>query len=991
MTKITTKFPQDLAQPIAAAYVPTDVEAGIMNWWRENEFYVADPKRALAKGKDKCFVMVIPPPNVTGSLHLGHTLTMAIQDLITRWHRMKGKETLWVPGLDHAGIATQSVVEKKIMRERGLKRQDLGREPFLKEVWAWKEESGGKIMSQLDLLGLSTDHTRLRFTMDDMLVVAVKEAFIRLFNEGHIKRKNRLVSWCSHLQTALSEIEVDTLEIAKPDRIKIPGYERTVEVGKLWHFKYAMKDDPTRFLEVATTRIETMLGDTAVAVHPEDPRFKDLIGKELIHPFVADRKMSVIADTYVSMEFGTGAVKITPSHDKNDFEIGVRHNLEMITCFTDDGKIVSGYGEFSGMHRFQCREAIVKSLEAQGLLGEIVPNTNSMSIPICSRSGDIIEYRLIPQWYFNCRDGAQASLDALTNGDLRIIPESHHSTWKRWLDNVDDWCISRQLWWGHRIPAFRLKEHDDAHGTWVVAKDATEAEKILREKHGIPAGTKCEVVQDEDVLDTWFSSGLFPFSVFGWPNVDTDEFKAFFPGFLLETGHDILFFWVARMTMMSWYLCDKQMPFKDVFLHAMVRDSHGKKMSKSLGNVLDPIDVIHGVELNTLLEQTKANHSIAEKEMKRAIDATKKDYPKGIPECGTDGLRMGLLAYLKQGRSVNLDVNRVVGYRQFCNKLWNAVKFALNYFQDDEFVLRDVADLDIPSFSMFDRNILSRLSEVADQCDKSIENYEFADYVEKIYSFFLYEFCDVYVEVVKPIFREGNQTPAAEISKQIIYRVLETSLRLLHPIVPFVTEVLYQRLPGSATLRENTISLATFPTSAELKVPFDSSDCGPKIELFMSVIKATRSCLATVELGNKKGIPLVLKCSNAETSAWLAELQDPIAFLAKVNPFDGSETASRFIAEGDSLPPGTAINTINASLEIGVVCPADTNFQKIKDKLVKKMALLDNSLASLEKKMNLPSYKERVPDNIKEADATKKVDLGADISALKVVISQFKF
>eukprot|EP01054_Gregarina_sp_Poly1_P000819 Gregarina_sp_Poly_1__818@NODE_1196_length_4809_cov_126_338465_g821_i0_p1_GENE_NODE_1196_length_4809_cov_126_338465_g821_i0NODE_1196_length_4809_cov_126_338465_g821_i0_p1_ORF_typecomplete_len642_score79_08tRNAsynt_1/PF00133_22/2_7e137tRNAsynt_1g/PF09334_11/5_4e18tRNAsynt_1g/PF09334_11/6_8e02tRNAsynt_1_2/PF13603_6/1_4tRNAsynt_1_2/PF13603_6/0_00062tRNAsynt_1_2/PF13603_6/2_7e03tRNAsynt_1d/PF00750_19/0_0069tRNAsynt_1d/PF00750_19/6_9e03tRNAsynt_1c/PF00749_21/2_5tRNAsynt_1c/PF00749_21/92_NODE_1196_leng len=500
---------------------------------------------------------------------------------------MSGRVALWLPGTDHAGIATQSVVERTLLREEGVSRHDLGREKFIERVMEWKEKYGARILYQLRRLGCSCDWSREAFTMSPIMSEIVTHSFVTLYERGLVYRDERLVSWCPYLETALSEIEVDVDEIEKPERLRIPGFAKTVEVGSLWHFRYRLKNKPTLFIEVATTRLETMLGDVAVAVHPEDPRYRDLVGEELIHPFVPDRKMSIIADEHCDPEFGTGAVKITPAHDKNDYEIGRRHNLEMITIFTLDGKINSQGGQFAGLHRFEARIQVEKALDALNLLGEKTQNPKKMALPRCSRSNDIIEYMLLPQWYINCATMGRRASEAVKNGDLRILPEGSEKQWFYWLDSIRDWCVSRQLWWGHRIPAYlcvdpesseALKTKDPQTGrdvdVWVMARNMEEAKSKAQDKLG--PDVKFCLQQDPDVLDTWFSSGLFPFSTLGWPNINGNDFKAFFPNQVLETGWDILFFWVARMVMLSLELVDS-LPFKAVFLHPMVRDAHGKK------------------------------------------------------------------------------------------------------------------------------------------------------------------------------------------------------------------------------------------------------------------------------------------------------------------------------------------------------------------------------------------------------------------------------
>ena len=554
---------------------------------------------------------------------------------------------------------------------------------LLKKVWEWKEEKGGVILNQLRRLGASVDHSRTVFTMDEQRGKAVTEAFVQMYEKGIIYRSTRLVNWSSALNTCISDIEVDHWEIPGRTMRAVPGHDpdKKYEFGTLTSFAYKVKGSDEEVV-VATTRLETMLGDVAVAVHPKDPRYAHLHGKELVHPYFPDRKVIVVTDDIlVDMEFGTGAVKITPAHDPNDYECGKRHSLPQISILNDDGTINANGGKFQGMMRFDVRDALNKELEELGLhRGKV---DNPMSIGTCSRSKDIVEPRLKPQWFVDCKELAKRSVDAVRGGDLKIVPNFHEKTWFRWLDNIRDWCVSRQLWWGHRIPAYEIKRKDGAPVTcdpWVVARTEVEALTKAAERLGVSPD---EVIleQDEDVLDTWFSSGLFPFASFGWPDVSSKDMPAFFPGTLLETGHDILFFWVARMVMMSLCLQDK-LPFETVYLHAMVRDKHGRKMSKSLGNVIDPVEVIEGVTLAALNEKLRKGN-LPEKEIEKATKGQQMDFPNGIPECGADALRFGLLAYTVQGRDVNLDINRVLAYRQFCNKLWQSTRFAMMNLGDD--------------------------------------------------------------------------------------------------------------------------------------------------------------------------------------------------------------------------------------------------------------------------------------------------------------------
>lgn len=759
--------------------------------------------------------MVIPPPNVTGSLHLGHALTNAIQDAISRWHRMKGKTVLWVPGCDHAGIATQVVVEKKLWREEKLSRHDLGREKFIEKIWDWRRVKGDRIYHQLKKIGSSYDWDRVAFTMDPMLCNAVTEGFNQLHEKGLIYRNSRLVNWSCTLKSAISDIEVDKVEIAGRTFLALPGYQDKVEFGVLVSFAYKVEDSQEEII-VATTRIETMLGDTAVAVHPNDERYKHLHGKFVKHPFVAERKIPIVCDEFVDMNFGTGAVKITPAHDANDYDVGKRHNLPFITIFSDDGFIIGDYGKFTGMKRFDARKEVLASLKELGLYKETV--NNPMVVPICSRSKDVVEPLIKPQWYVKCDEMAAKATEVVKKGELKIIPENHTKTWYHWMDGIRDWCISRQLWWGHRIPAYFTRFNNAAdtpanaqeEDFWIVARNVEEALEKAEKKFSLPR-SKFTLHQDEDVLDTWFSSGLFPFSVFGWPG-NTSDMAHFYPTSLLETGHDILFFWVARMVFFGQTLLGK-LPFKEVYLHPMVRDAHGRKMSKSLGNVIDPMDVISGISLEGLHLQL-LDSNLDPKEIDRAKAGQKQDYPNGIPECGVDAMRFALCSYVtNQSRDINLDIMRVQGYRFFCNKLWNATKFALMYFESGE-KYNVVTDLTTIK-SNVDLWILSRLAKTIDIVDKSFANYEFAPATQAGYSFF-YDFCDNYLECIKPIFF-GNDEAQKATARAVLYTCLDLVLRLLSPFMPFITEELFQRLPR-ANSEIASICVAPFPGMMSLSL-----------------------------------------------------------------------------------------------------------------------------------------------------------------------------
>ncbi|CAL8073722.1 unnamed protein product [Calicophoron daubneyi] len=878
---------KDVSSAMPETYSPSYVEAFWYDWWEKSSFF--RPEYALQRGATDKFVMVIPPPNVTGNLHLGHALTNSIEDAITRWHRMNNRVALWVPGCDHAGIATQVVVEKKLWREKKLTRHDLGREAFIQEVWKWKEEKGDRIYEQLRALGSSCDWSRARFTMDPSMCRAVTESFCRLHEQGLIYRSLRLVNWSCTLRSAISDIEVDKRELTGRTLLQVPGYDKPIAFGVIVSFAYPLvpqPGDPEEGLQlvVATTRLETMLGDTAVAVHPDDPRYRHLIGRTIKHPLVPNRIIPIIGDSFVDREFGTGAVKITPAHDHNDWEAGRRHHLPSITVIGEDGNMTAEAGpQFVGMKRFDAREAVRAALQQLGLYhGEA---DNPMVVPICSRSKDVIEPLLKPQWYLRCQQMADRAVQEVAEGRLRILPRMHVRMWNIWLKDCHDWCISRQLWWGHRIPAYHVSvlregslEFDrldpSLHSSWVVGRTEEQAwEQACRQFNCTREQLRLE--QDTDVLDTWFSSQLFPFSVFGWPD-ETPDLKDYYPGTLLETGHDILFFWVARMVMIGLHLLGK-LPFHTIYLHAMVRDAHGKKMSKSLGNVIDPVDVIHGITLEGLHKQLD-NGNLDPREYKRARDAQSKDFPQGIPECGTDALRFSLCAYTKQGRNINLDILRVQGYRFFCNKLWNAVRYALYHCFGSEYQPLNVQSIENslsmvrrnPLISGTDRWILSRLANVVDQCESGFEQYSFPTATTACYNFWLYEFCDVYLEYTKPIVKPGGGSPVSsdrvKLVRDILYLCLNLGLRLIHPFMPFISEELYQRLPrGMVELGDSCPSLCVerYPRPVDFCGIRDEGGVETDFRLVSNIVHKLRALRAAYHVS-----PQASGVKNAGDAGW---------------------------------------------------------------------------------------------------------------------------
>lgn len=971
---------KSMNDPMASAYDPPAVEAAWYEWWEKQGYFNPD---VINKDATEQFVIVIPPPNVTGSLHLGHALTNSIQDALVRWHRMRGHRTLWVPGTDHAGIATQVVVEKKIQKERGQTRHDLGREAFINEVWKWKEEYGTRITSQLRRIGSSLDWTRETFTMDETRSRAVNEAFVRMFDKGLIYRATRLVNWCCKLNTAISDIEVDNLELSGPTPVNIPNYSKPVEFGVLVLFAYKVADSDEEIV-IATTRIETMLGDTAVAVNSKDERYKHLHGKFLVHPFL-DRKIPIITDdVLVDMSFGTGAVKVTPAHDPNDFKCGQRNNLPFINILNDDGTINENGGQFKGMKRYDARVAITEALKEKGLYKETKPNP--MVLGICSRSKDVIEPLLKPQWWVNCSDLAARSVKAVEQGELEIVPSWHKETWYRWLGNIQDWCISRQLWWGHRIPAYLVsvagQPQPDANNSdnWVVARTKEEALEKARVKLGLSAeeASKISLEQDHDVLDTWFSSGLFPMSVFGWPD-ETSDFKTFYPTSTLETGHDILFFWVARMVMMGLCLTDR-LPFNKVLLHAMVRDAHGRKMSKSLGNVIDPIDVIEGITLEGL-HDTLTKGNLDSKEIEKAKAGQKEDYPNGISECGTDAMRFALCAYTSQGRDINLDVNRVIAYRNFCNKLWNATKFALMVLGEN-FKPRPTITL-TGDESAIDLWILSNLATAVEKTNEGLEKFDFSQSTTAIYHFMLYQLCDVYLEAIKPTMRLDSSDPnnaAKKLAAQnTLYTCLEFGFRLIHPFMPYVSEELYQRLPRREGDVES-ICVAKYPTSSDV-ASFVNKTIESEIKQVQEAVHAARSLRADYNLPPKARNSVYIRVHKSEVLDIYSRHKDLFLTLS---------SASDATVSSEEAPDGCAVHILNESVEVYLVVKGIVDVKAEITKLEAKLKQLETSLLGWKKKLTAPNYETKVPEAVRKLNSDKIASIEQEIATTNNAINNFK-
>ncbi|MEY3465220.1 MAG: hypothetical protein RL603_818 [Pseudomonadota bacterium] len=832
-------------------YSPGDIERRIYDRWESSGLFAP-------RGEGPGYCIVIPPPNVTGTLHMGHAFQDTIMDALTRYHRMRGDAALWQPGTDHAGIATQMVVERQLEAE-GLTRAGLGREAFIERVWKWKGESGGTIARQMRRLGASVDWSRDRFTMDEGLSQTVTEVFVRLYEEGLIYRGKRLVNWDPVLQTAVSDLEVLSTE----------------EDGSLWHLRYPLADGSGHVV-VATTRPETLLGDTAVAVNPNDARYASIIGKSLQLPLTG-RTIPVIADDYVDPEFGSGCVKITPAHDFNDYEVGARHGLAQINVFTPDAKLNDAApAHLRGLDRFEARKRIVEELEAAGLIERI--DKHKLMVPRGDRSGSVIEPYLTDQWYVKIAPLAAPAIAAVENGDIKFVPENWSRTYFEWMRNIKDWCISRQLWWGHRIPAWY-----DASGKLYVGR--TEA--AVRAAHGLPDDLVLR--QDDDVLDTWFSSALWPFSTLGWPH-DAATLQRFYPTSVLVTGFDIIFFWVARMIMMGLKFMG-EVPFREVYVHGLIRDSEGQKMSKSKGNVIDPLDIVDGIGLEDLVR--KRTTGLMQPRLAPSIEkATRKAFPDGITSHGTDALRFTFASLATQSADLRFDLARVGGYRNFCNKLWNAARFVLMTVEAEDGAALDPQLLSGPvEPGVADRWIRSRTAAMLAEVETAFAEYRFDFAATALYEFTWYEFCDWYLELTKPILQSDSASPAAKrAARRTLVEVLETLLRALHPLMPFITEEIWQRVAPIAGVQGETIMTATWPARGALPRDPAAEDDVRWIQAFVLGIRQIRG---EMDISPAKKLPVLLE--NAATEATRIRTYDAylqrLAGLESLRILDGGATA----------------------------------------------------------------------------------------------------
>ncbi|KAJ9263210.1 valyl-tRNA synthetase [Paecilomyces variotii] len=964
---------QSFDSPHFSAYNPGAVESSWYTWWEKSGYFRPESGRNDVDGK---FVIPLPPPNVTGALHCGHALANSLQDTLIRWHRMKGYTTLWVPGCDHAGISTQSVVEKMLWRKEKKTRHDLGREKFTRLVWDWKDEYHQRINNAQRRMGGSMDWSREAFTMDEQLTAATMEAFCRLFEEGYIYRSDRLVNWCTQLNTALSTLEVENKDIPGRTLLSVPGYEKKVEFGVLTHFKYQI-DGSNETVEVATTRPETMLGDSGIAVHPDDKRYTHLVGKYARHPFT-NRLLRIVADTYVDPEFGTGAVKLTPAHDFNDYQLGQRHNLEFINILNEDGTLNENAAQFKGQKRFDARYTVVEELTKLGLF--VKKESHAMKIPLCEKSKDVIEPLIKPQWWMRMNEMAEAAVKAVDEGKITIAPETANKSYKRWLSSINDWCLSRQLWWGHRIPAYRVifdgeSSSENAETRWVVGRTAEEAHAKAKAKYG---DKEFRLEQDPDCLDTWFSSGLWPMATLGWPNTEKPDFKNFFPTSLLETGWDILFFWVSRMIMLSLKLTG-EVPFSEVYCHSLIRDSEGRKMSKSLGNVIDPLDIIHGIDLQALHDKLLVGN-LQDSEIERATKYQKTAFPQGIPECGADALRFTLLSYTTGGGDINFDIKVMHAYRRFCNKIWQASKYVMGRLPQG-FV--PTAKLDTSKLSLPEKWILHRMNVAVKGVNEALAAREFSRSTRIIYQYFYDELCDVFIENSKAILSDGTPEEQAS-AQQTLYRALDVALRLVHPIMPFITEELWQRLPRMQGDSTETIMLAPYPEfDASLEFEQDAAN----YELGLKCVMGIRSLIAEFNVRNdgrafiRASTPASHASIEPQASAIKALSGKAITELKVLGP-DAPE---------DATPLGCAIFVISADIVVMVdVAAGLTDINAEISKLRKKLQKSQTTIQKQNEVLTREGFEEKVSEVVRSAEKQKLADAEAATENYKRTIEQFE-
>ena len=967
---MTDALQQPGLESLSKSFEPAALEAHWGPEWERRGYAVAGHRgTGQPQVGAESFAIQLPPPNVTGTLHMGHAFNQTIMDSLTRYHRMQGDNTVWIPGTDHAGIATQIVVERQL-QEQKVSRHDLGRKNFVSKVWEWKEKSGNTITTQMRRMGDSVDWSREYFTMDPKLSKTVTETFVQLYQQGLIYRGKRLVNWDPILQSAVSDLEVESEE----------------EDGSLWHILYPFADGPQWVngemapgLVVATTRPETMLGDVAAMVHPEDERYRHLIGKHVTLP-LCGRTIPVIADDYVDKAFGTGVVKVTPAHDQNDYAVGQRHKLDLICVLTLDAKINDQAPvAYQGLDRFVARKQIVKDLDAQGLLVEV--KKHKLMVPRCARTGQVIEPMLTDQWFVAMtkvsetdptgKSITQKAIDAVQSGQVKFVPENWVNTYNQWMNNIQDWCISRQLWWGHQIPAWY-----DEDGKVYVARDEAEAQaqapgKTLR--------------RDEDVLDTWYSSALVPFSTMGWPE-KTQDFDLYLPSSVLVTGYDIIFFWVARMIMMTTHFTG-QVPFKHVYIHGLVRDAQGKKMSKSEGNVLDPVDLIDGIALPELL--AKRSEGLRKPETAPAVRKnTEKEFPAGIPAFGADALRFTFASLASLGRSINFDTKRCEGYRNFCNKLWNASRFVLMNCEGQDCGLRDhsadecAVDGAAPylAFSQADRWIVSVLQRAEADVARGFEEYRLDNVASTLYDFIWNEFCDWYLEIAKVQIQQGRDHTNPQLglaqqraTRRTLIRTLETILRLAHPVIPFVTEELWQKVAPVAGRTGESVSIATYPVSQPERIDTEAIAHVGKLK---QLVDACRNLRGEMNVSPATRLPLFVVASQADEASFLKQSAPVLQALAKLNEVRVFDDEASWAAAAQGAPVAV-VGEARICLHMAIDVDAE------RARLTKEVVRLEGELVKAEGKLGNEAFVARAPAAVIDQERKRMGDFVATLAKLK--------
>jgi valyl-tRNA synthetase len=912
-----------MSSQLDKTYDPKAIESDCYVTWEDADYF-------KPSGKGNPFCIMLPPPNVTGSLHMGHAMEASLMDCQVRYHRMLGDNTHWQVGTDHAGIATQMVVERQLAADN-ITRTELGRDKFIEKVWQWKEQSGNTIVNQFKRMGASADWAQQRFTMDEGMSNAVRTVFIELFDEGIIYRGKRLVNWDTKLHTAVSDLEV----------------EHRDEDTSLWHIRYHFVDAPEKYIVVATTRPETLLGDVCVAVNPDDERYKDYIGKMLQLP-LTERHIPIIADNYVDAEFGSGCVKITPGHDFNDYEVGQRHDMGLINVFTIDGKLNEHAPEaYRGMDRYEARKQIIKDLEAQNLLDEIEAYRTKR--PYGDRSGTILEPMLTDQWYVKVAPLAEVAMTAVEKGDIQFIPSNWKNTYDAWMKDVKDWCISRQLWWGHRVPAW----YDDK-GNIYVAED----EAAVRKKYNLT--NDIALKQDDDVLDTWFSSALFPFSTLGWPN-ETEAFKTFYPTSVLITGFDIIFFWVARMIMMGIKFTGK-VPFHKVYIHGLICDHEGQKMSKSKGNVLDPIDLIDGIDLESLV--AKRTRSLMQPKMAKRIEkATRKDFPEGIPGFGTDAVRFTFCALPATNRHIQFDLNRIASNRNFCNKIWNATRYVLMN-------LEALPKLEDCEFSLADRYIQSKLLLATRSIREGLDTFRFDFAALAAYEFVWHEFCDWYLELSKPLL-QSDDVRVQNGARYTLITVLETIMRLLHPFMPYITEEIWQRLSEMTQPEVNSVMLAAYPEFVSDKV---DTAAVAQIDWLKNIILAVRNIRGEMNISPKQSLKVLVKHAEAEDQQRWQDLDRLLQQMANIKN-------AEFLSNDAAVP--MSASAVVGHLELFVPMEGLIDVEAEIARLNKQISKLEKEHGMLSGKLQNKNYVDRAPAELVQRDQVRVDELATTIAKLQ--------